>query len=257
MRQQYRIIRGRIASLVCSGVCLVTLAYHVISRESTQPRGAFGSEIDIDQSHRSLLEGWFDDPKTVTPRLALVVSDQQHDTSSVVSDANIIPETVAPPLPLPLADQQDDSRFVVQEANLFDSKHAEPAVILSRPTDVLHLSWGDSCHSNTEGNCNGQCDCRWSWPSNTLWESPDSKCRCKKTLDMHNGMTVDVLSIGSKTRLNYVSTLDSLLRFQTLINFSHATRYLLLFSSRHKWRLGHCISAFATFGALLNNKITM
>ena len=156
-----------------------------------------------------------------------------------------------------MLEHKDKSGFVVPVAILFDSKHSMPTVIFSRPTDVLHLSWGDSCQSNTEGNCNGQCDCRWSWPSNTSWESPDSKCRCKKTLDLHSGMTMDVLSIGSKTRPNYVSTLDSLLIFQTWIIFSHATRYLLLFSSRHKWRLGHRISAFTTFGALLNNKITM
>ncbi len=180
MRQQYRIIRGRIASLVCSGVCLVTLAYHVISRESTQPRGAFGSEIDIDQSHHSLLEGWFNDPKTVTPRLALedptVVLDQQHDTSSLVSDANIIPETVAPPLPLPLADQQDDSRFVVQEANLFDSKHAEPAVIVDEHAKLkTHLKTKQSSQPRA---ASPTCVSRVTWgPTQVSWIPDESQKR--------------------------------------------------------------------------------
>ena len=113
---------------------------------------------------------------------------------------------------------------------LFNSKHSEPTVILSRPTDVLHITWSDRCQWNTY-NCYAQCDCRWSWPSNTLWvghprESPDSKCRCKKSLDAHSGMVVDVLSIGSKTRPELVSTLDgSLPNDRSNFLMPHATFY--------------------------------
>ena len=113
MQQQYH-IRGLIALLVCSGVLLSSLglSYYYASTslavETTQLRGAFESEIDIDPSHRSLSAGWFErlfsapiDPKTVTPRLPLedstIVSDQQDDTSFVVPEANLISETGTPP----------------------------------------------------------------------------------------------------------------------------------------------------------------
>jgi hypothetical protein len=39
--------------------------------------------------------------------------------------------------------------------------------------------YGDSCASSWDDDCNGSCDCRWSWPSNEDWSGPDAHCRCK------------------------------------------------------------------------------
>jgi hypothetical protein len=101
--------------------------------------------------------------------------------------------------------------FIVTEADLDTAKHAAPTVIRSNPTYVTHITYGDSCLTKTEGNCNGSCDCRFSWPNNVKsrapWKSSQAKCRCKKDLHAHNGMVVDVLSIGSKTRPEFVSCL--------------------------------------------------
>jgi len=109
----------------------------------------------------------------VTPRLPLedstIVLDQQDYSLFVVPEANLIPATMTPTPPLPLEDSpivldhKDESGFVVPVAILFDSKHSMPTVIFSRPTDVLHLTWGDSCQSNTkQANCNANCDCQGS-----------------------------------------------------------------------------------------------
>jgi len=103
---------------------------------------------------------------------------------------------------------KESTPFIIPEANLADTKHAEPTVIRSNPTFVTHITYGDSCPTETEGNCNGSCDCRWSWPtyseSRAPWKSSQAKCRCIKHLPVHNGMVVDVLSIGSKTRPDFV-----------------------------------------------------
>ena len=44
-----------------------------------------------------------------------------------------------------------------------------------------NYTYGDVCAKKTDGDCNGSCDCRWSWPSNdpAKWSSSDAKCRCK------------------------------------------------------------------------------
>lgn len=103
-----------------------------------------------------------------------------------------------------------DRQFIIPEADLDTTKHAAPTVIQSNPTFVTHMTYGDSCPTKTDGNCNGSCDCRFSWPTNVEsrapWKSSQAKCRCKKDLPAHNGMVVDVLSIGSKTRLEFVSS---------------------------------------------------
>jgi hypothetical protein len=100
--------------------------------------------------------------------------------------------------------------FIVTEADLDTAKHAATTVIRSNPTYVTHITYGDSCLTKTEGNCNGSCDCRFSWPTNVKsqapWKSSQAKCRCKKDLPAHNGMVVDVLSIGSKIRPDFVSS---------------------------------------------------
>jgi hypothetical protein len=105
---------------------------------------------------------------------------------------------------------KESTPFIVPEANLAGTKHAEPTVIRSNPTYVTHITYGDSCPTKTEGNCNGSCDCRFSWPTNVEsrapWKSSQAKCRCKKDLPAHNGMVVDVLSIGSKSRPEFVSS---------------------------------------------------
>jgi hypothetical protein len=100
---------------------------------------------------------------------------------------------------------KESTHFIVPEADLDTMKHAEPTVIRSNPTYVTH-----SCPTKTDGNCNGSCDCRFSWPTNVKsiapWKSSQAKCRCKMDLPAHNGMVVDVLSIGSKSRPEFVST---------------------------------------------------
>ena len=105
---------------------------------------------------------------------------------------------------------KESTPFIVPEANLADTKHAEPTVIRSNPTFVTHITYAESCSTKTEGNCNGSCDCRFSWPTNVEsrapWKSSQAKCRCKKDLPAHNGMVVDVLSIGSKSRPEFVSS---------------------------------------------------
>jgi hypothetical protein len=54
------------------------------------------------------------------------------------------------------------------------------------------------------------CDCRFSWPTNVKsrapWKSSQAKCRCIRHFPAHNGMVVDVLSIGSKSRPEFVSS---------------------------------------------------
>jgi hypothetical protein len=105
---------------------------------------------------------------------------------------------------------KESTPFIVPEANLADMKHAEPTIIRNNPTFVTHMTYGDSCPTKTDGNCNGSCDCRFSWPTNVEsrapWKSSQAKCRCKKDLPAHNGMVMDVLSIGSKTRPDFVSS---------------------------------------------------
>ena len=176
--QQYHIL-VLIALLVCSGL--------LISLSQTNDFANTSSAVAVESR-------WFDDRKTAATR--------RLDTPQIISDQ--------PP--------HEDSRFVVPEANLADTKHAKPTVIRSLPTYVTHITYGDSCPLNTDGNCNGSCDCRWSWPSNELgrapWTSPEAKCRCKKTIAAHNGMVVDVLSIGSKTRPELVSIVRLHLSFQ-------------------------------------------
>jgi hypothetical protein len=106
---------------------------------------------------------------------------------------------------------KESTPFIVPVADLDTTKHAAPTVIRSNPTFVTHITYGDSCLTKTDGNCNGSCDCRFSWPTNVKsrapWKSSQAKCRCKKDLPAHNGMVVDVLSIGSKTRPEFVSSL--------------------------------------------------
>jgi hypothetical protein len=106
---------------------------------------------------------------------------------------------------------KESTPFIIPEANLADTKHAEPTVIRSNPTYVTHITYGDSCPTKIDGNCNGSCDCRWSWPtyseSRAPWKSSQAKCRCIRHLPAHNGMVVDVLSIGSKSQPEFVSSL--------------------------------------------------
>jgi hypothetical protein len=47
--------------------------------------------------------------------------------------------------------------FIVPEADLDTTKHAAPTVIRSNPTYVTHITYGDSCLTKTDGNCNGLC----------------------------------------------------------------------------------------------------
>jgi len=47
------------------------------------------------------------------------------------------------------------------------------------PTPSQDYTYGDSCGSQADDECNGHCDCRWSWPSSQDWSSPDAHCRCK------------------------------------------------------------------------------
>jgi hypothetical protein len=42
-----------------------------------------------------------------------------------------------------------------------------------------NYTFGDKCSSNWADECHGCGDCRWSWPSNESWSSPNAKCRCK------------------------------------------------------------------------------
>jgi len=39
----------------------------------------------------------------------------------------------------------------------------------------------NQCSDNTNGDCNGCADCRWSWPSDAgdKWLSAEAMCRCK------------------------------------------------------------------------------
>lgn len=43
-------------------------------------------------------------------------------------------------------------------------------------------TYGDACKSAWDDQCNGSCDCRWSWPSNdpATWSSSNAHCRCKQ-----------------------------------------------------------------------------
>lgn len=45
------------------------------------------------------------------------------------------------------------------------------------PTPVDHYTYGDSCGTPYDDDCNG-CDCHWSWPDGQDWSGPDAKCRC-------------------------------------------------------------------------------
>jgi hypothetical protein len=44
------------------------------------------------------------------------------------------------------------------------------------PSDYVY---GNECGSKWADDCDGSCDCYWSWPSNEDWSGPDAKCRCK------------------------------------------------------------------------------
>ena len=44
-----------------------------------------------------------------------------------------------------------------------------------------NYTYGDACASKSADECNGSCDCRWSWPSDdpAKWSSRNAHCRCK------------------------------------------------------------------------------
>jgi hypothetical protein len=46
------------------------------------------------------------------------------------------------------------------------------------PTPITYI-YGNACASMSDGQCNGYCNCCWSWPSNEDWSGPDAACRCK------------------------------------------------------------------------------
>jgi hypothetical protein len=39
--------------------------------------------------------------------------------------------------------------------------------------------YGDACANKSSDDCDGSCDCFWSWPSSESWDGPDAHCRCK------------------------------------------------------------------------------
>ena len=54
---------------------------------------------------------------------------------------------------------------------------------MMRKEEVINLTWGDACPSNTYHDCylNPVCkSCRFSWPTDdpNSWNSENAKCRC-------------------------------------------------------------------------------
>ena len=43
-----------------------------------------------------------------------------------------------------------------------------------------NCQYGDPCSSKSDDECDGSCDCRWSWPGDdpAKWDSSNAKCRC-------------------------------------------------------------------------------
>lgn len=43
------------------------------------------------------------------------------------------------------------------------------------------FTYGDACGTKSDDECDGSCNCLWSWPSSdpAQWDSPDAHCRCK------------------------------------------------------------------------------
>ena len=43
------------------------------------------------------------------------------------------------------------------------------------------LKFGNACATKWDGECNGSCDCRWSWPTTdpAAWDSRKADCRCQ------------------------------------------------------------------------------
>merc|ERR1712151_875502 len=48
-----------------------------------------------------------------------------------------------------------------------------------KPDACVECQYGNECDSKDADDCNGSCDCRWSWPAAESWDGPDAKCRCK------------------------------------------------------------------------------
>ena len=47
------------------------------------------------------------------------------------------------------------------------------------PTPPSKWAFGDACADKSADDCDGTCDCRWSWPRDSSWDDPDAHCRCK------------------------------------------------------------------------------
>lgn len=46
--------------------------------------------------------------------------------------------------------------------------------------DCTDCQYGDACATKSSDECDGSCDCLWSWPGSESWDGPDAHCRCKK-----------------------------------------------------------------------------
>ena len=50
-----------------------------------------------------------------------------------------------------------------------------------KPDDCNDCQYGDPCATKSDDECDGSCDCRWSWPGDdpAKWASDNAHCRCK------------------------------------------------------------------------------
>jgi len=46
--------------------------------------------------------------------------------------------------------------------------------------DCPNCQYGGECATKSDDECDGSCDCHWSWPASESWDGKDAKCRCKK-----------------------------------------------------------------------------
>lgn len=46
------------------------------------------------------------------------------------------------------------------------------------PTPSHDYTFGDNCATSSDDYCDGSCNCKWSWPRDQSWSSPDAACRC-------------------------------------------------------------------------------
>ena len=60
---------------------------------------------------------------------------------------------------------------------VFTTGSADPP----KPDPSGNYTYGEPCGTKSDGQCDGSCDCRWSWPSDdpAQWASQDADCRCK------------------------------------------------------------------------------